>query len=91
MKRRSRDLDKQLKGYRLMTAEITYRMPDSQSILQSFIWQQYDLAPHYPVLHKFLTFWEQNLDGPLHSVSVWSNRLLQAPQWRHQRGLYELH
>lgn len=59
-----------LDGYRLTTAEILYRMPDCQRLLQSFVWQDYDLAPDFPRLHKFLSFWQNNLDGPLHSVRV---------------------
>ncbi len=57
-----------LKGYRLATAEIVYHMPDHPGVLQAFIWQHYDLAPHYPVLKRFLAFWEATLDGALHSV-----------------------
>ena len=63
-------LQQQLQGYRLVTAEIVYRMPDHPAILQTFIWQQYDMAPSYPELKKFLEFWTKNLDGPLHSVRV---------------------
>lgn len=63
-------LDPQLKGYRLTTAEILYHLPDHPGLLQSFIWQNYDLSPKFPELHRFLDFWEQNLDGPLHSVMV---------------------
>ena len=51
-------------------AEITYRLPDYPSVLQTFIWQHYDLAPEFPVLRRFLAFWEKNLDGKLHSVRV---------------------
>jgi uncharacterized protein Usg len=64
------NLTRQLTDYRLTTAEILYRMPDYQSFLQSFIWQAYDIAPEFPQLHKFLDFWERNLDGPLHSVKI---------------------
>lgn len=39
------ELDLQLKGYGLTTAEITYRMPDTPSLLQTYVWQAYDLAP----------------------------------------------
>ena len=35
----------QLKQYRLTTAEILYHMPDHPSLLQSYLWQEYDLAP----------------------------------------------
>ena len=38
----------QVRGYRLTTAEIIYRLPDHPALLQSFIWQKFDLAPDYP-------------------------------------------
>ncbi len=50
-------IEKQLRGYRLTTAEILYHLPDHPSLLQSYIWQEYDLAPEFPVLHRFLDFW----------------------------------
>ncbi len=64
------ELWSQLKGYRLTTAEILYHLPDAPSLLQSFIWQDYDRLPDYPRLHRFLDFWRRELDGPLHSVRV---------------------
>lgn len=67
-----------LDGYRLTVAEIFYRLPDHPSLLQTFIWQDYDLVPKYPVLHGFLTFWRENLDGELHSVRV-ASREVSAP------------
>jgi uncharacterized protein Usg len=65
-----RNFERMLQGYRLTTAEILYHMPDRPSLLQSFIWQELDLAPGYPVLTKFLRFWETSIDGRLHSVRV---------------------
>ncbi len=59
-----------LKGYRLTTAEILYHMPDHPGLLQAFIWQELDMAPRFPVLGKFLKFWQAKLDGKLHSVRV---------------------
>jgi hypothetical protein len=50
------DFRKQLEHYRLATAEILYHLPDHPSILQSFIWQELDIAPEFPGLHKFLVF-----------------------------------
>jgi uncharacterized protein Usg len=64
------DLARQLNDYRLTTAEILYFMPDFRRVLQSYVWQDYDLAPEFPILRKFLDFWQQNLDGKLHSVTV---------------------
>src|SRR3546814_2741451 len=48
---------------RLTTAEILYHMPDHPALLQSYVWQDYDLAPKFPGLQKFLGFWESSLDG----------------------------
>src|SRR6266581_4147108 len=70
------DLRLQLFNYRLTTAEILYRLPDHPSLLQSFVWQNLDLAPEFPILHRFLTFWERNLEGKLHSVKVASVELI---------------
>lgn len=75
-------LQKQLHDYRLTTAEILYHMPDHPSLLQSFIWQEYDLAPEFPVLRRFLDFWTRNLDGRLHSVKVAHADLVKAPAAR---------
>ena len=74
-------LSSQLKDYRLTTAEILYRMPDHPELLQAYIWQDLDIAPRYPVLQKFLGFWERELDGKLHSVRVASARLVQAARY----------
>lgn len=70
------DFKKKLMGYSLTTAEILYRMPDHQTLLQSFVWQDYDLHPRFPNLRKFLDFWAENLDGPLHQVRVAHSQLV---------------
>ena len=66
---------KQLNGYGLTTAEIVYRMPDHPALLQSYVWQEYDLFPKFPELRKFLDFWTRSLDGALFSVKVAHSRL----------------
>ena len=43
-----------LKGYGLTTAEFFYRMPDFQNVLNTFVWQDYDVAPDHPKLFKFI-------------------------------------
>ena len=70
------NLDLQLKNYRLTTAEIIYCLPDHPRLLQSFLWQNYDLAPTFPELQKFLTFWEREIEGRLHSVHVGHKALI---------------
>lgn len=65
------DLLKQLEqGCRLTTAQIFYHMPDHEHLLQEYIWQDYDVAPRYPNLVGFLSFWKHELEGRLHSVYV---------------------
>lgn len=59
-----------LHQYRLVTAQIIYRRPDHLWLLQDYIWQEYDRVPGFPTLHKFLTFWRDTLDGPLHAVII---------------------
>lgn len=87
MKHPSRNaLELQLLGYRLATAEIIYRMPDHLELLQSYIWQDYDIAPKFPVLRRFLDFWQENLDGPLHAVRVASKGIVQPADFRYVNG-----
>ena len=85
------DLCLQMRDYRLTTAEITYHMPDHPSLLQTYIWQALDLAPDYPVLAKFLRFWENNLDGKLHSVTVGSCETIGPARFRHVDKELALH
>jgi uncharacterized protein Usg len=80
----------QLRDYRLTTADILYHMPDHPTLLQQFVWQDYDLAPNYPVLCRFLRFWEKNLDGRLHSVRVAGSHLIRTPEARFCRVSYTL-
>ncbi len=64
------EFERRLKGARLLTAEVLYYMPDHPKLLQTFVWQDLDLSPEFPVLRKFLDFWHRSLDGRLHSVRV---------------------
>ncbi|MBW6424393.1 usg protein [Rhizobium sp. XQZ8] len=87
----SSDLERQLNGYGLTTAHILYRIPDFESVLQAYIWQDYDLAPDFPEMHKFLDFWQAKLDGPLHSVRYSHQRLIGPNEWRRVEGEFKLH
>ncbi len=80
-----------LHGYRLMTAEITYRMPDHPSLLQKFIWQNMDLHPEFPELRRFLRYWEENIEGRLHSVTVASAEVIKPPKLRYAATLDTVH
>jgi uncharacterized protein Usg len=80
----------QLQNYRLTTAEIIYRLPDHPALLQSYIWQELDLAPHFPVLKKFLHFWARNIEGKLHTVRVAQAHLVKAAEIRANAHLLKL-
>lgn len=86
----SEDFIKQLAGYGLATAEILYRLPDHPRLLQSYIWQDYDIAPEFPCLIRFLNFWTEKLDGPLHSVRVGHTRLIRPAEIRTVDGEFRL-
>lgn len=85
------ELARQLQDYRLTTAEIVYRMPDHLSLLQTFVWQDYDIAPQFPELHRFLDFWERELDGPLYAVKVASAEVITPADHRFAEVLQTLH
>jgi uncharacterized protein Usg len=76
------DLLRQLENYRLTTAKILYHMPDHTHFLQEYIWQEYDVAPKYPALKKFLDFWTREIDGKLHSVYVARQTLITPGDYR---------
>ena len=81
----------QLDNYRITTAEILYWMPDHQHVLQSYIWQNLDLAPRFPNLAKFLDFWERNLDGRLYKVTVANTQLIKPAEFSFASVEYRLH
>ena len=87
----SNDFVKQVNDYRLTTAQILYHMPDHPSLLQTFIWQQLDIAPRFPILTRFLDYWEKNLDGRLHSVRVANLDMVAASDYRYAEGVLQLH
>jgi uncharacterized protein Usg len=84
-------IERQLMGYRLTTAQILYHMPDHPGLLQTFIWQEFDLAPRFPELSRFLAFWQRELDGKLHSVRVASAALVRPAELRYAGGQFSLH
>lgn len=80
-----------LKGYGLTTAEFYYRMPDYRHVLNSFIWQDYDLAPDHHRLFAFIEYWQGNIEGPLHSVRFVHRKLIGPGAWRNQVGEFRYH
>ena len=64
------DFFRALNGHCLTTAEITYHLPDHPLLLQTFVWQEFDLPPLFPRLTAFIEFWHKNIDGRIETVRV---------------------
>lgn len=91
MANHERDLELMLRDYRLTTAEILYHFPDHPALLQSYVWQEFDLAPKFPTLKKFLAFWDRELDGKVHSVKVMHARLISVQEFHAAHGPIRIH
>ena len=76
------DLELQMQNYRLTTAQIFYFMPDHPRFLQEFVWQELDLAPKFPKLHRFIEFWQRELDAKLHSIKVAHAEIIKPAEFR---------
>jgi uncharacterized protein Usg len=66
-------------------------MPDHPAVLQSYIWQEFDLAPQFPTLNRFLRFWRDNIEGRVHSVRVAARGLISPAEIRHAGHQFTLH
>jgi len=86
----SRDFERQLQGYGLTTACILYRRPDHRWLLQTYVWQDYDLWPEFPSLQKFLSFWNATLEAPLHSVTIAHAKLIKPTEIQAVDGVFRL-
>jgi uncharacterized protein Usg len=86
----SKDFKCQLEGYGLATAEILYRRPDHPWLLQSYVWQEYDLCPEFPELQRFLLFWQNKLDGRLYSITVCHRSLIAPAEIKAVDGVFRL-
>lgn len=84
------EIQKILAGYSLTTAKILYRIPDHQDILQTLTWQNLDLYPKFPELHKFLKYWEENIDGPLFEVVVAHRQLIRPTEFKMASAEFKL-
>lgn len=75
-----------LEGYGLTTAELFYHMPNYKHVLNTFVWQDYDLAPDYPRLFEFIEFWQREIEGSLHSVRFAHRKEMSPGEWHHVVG-----
>ncbi|HET7912907.1 MAG TPA: aspartate-semialdehyde dehydrogenase, partial [Pseudolabrys sp.] len=47
--------------------------------------------PEFPELHRFLAFWKEKLEGPLHSVRVAHCKLIKPAELRAIGSEFRLH
>jgi uncharacterized protein Usg len=80
----------QMSGSGLTTAEIYYYRPDARSLLQMFVWQEYDIPPDFPALFEFLEHWQRELEGALHSVKIAHQGLLRPAEWSAVDGIIKV-
>jgi uncharacterized protein Usg len=85
------DLGRRLAGSGLLTAEISYYMPDHPSLLQLFIWQTLDEAPRFPALSRFLDHWRREIEATLHSIRIAHAGLVRPAELRLVDGIIRLH
>lgn len=84
------DFARQIDGYGLSTVQIHYYLPDHPSLLQLFVMQQYDLAPSFPELDRFLAYWRTEIEAVLHSVRVAHKHLIGPAEWRAVDGVISI-
>ena len=87
----TQDFRKQIEGYGLTTANILYRRSDHPWLLQSYVWQNYDLYPDFLQLQGFLEFWQKSLEGVMHSVTVAHSPLVKPVETQSSGGVFRLH
>ena len=85
----SSDFARQIDGYGLTTAAILYRLPDHP--FQEYVWQEYDLAPKFPELKRFLAFWQEKIEGRLYRVTVAHRQLIAPTEIACIDGEFRLH
>jgi uncharacterized protein Usg len=87
----SPDFIKQLAGYGLATARILYHLPDHPRLLQTYIWQDYDIGPEFPILIKFWRSGGKSWTGRCIAVVVGHSKLIKPTEIKTLDGDFWLH
>ncbi|MHA1153684.1 MAG: hypothetical protein ACTSQ7_13650 [Alphaproteobacteria bacterium] len=85
------DIPGDSQDYRLTTAEILYQIPEYPDLLQSYLWQSLDRVPDFPKLNDFLSAWEKDIEGKLHSVRIGYVGIIQPEEWRYADSMTATH
>ena len=80
-----------MNGYGLTTAQILYRRPDHPWLLQTYVWQNYDLFPKFPELMRFLTFWMREARRPAAFGAGRAQQLIKPAELKAINGEFRLH
>ena len=54
----------------LVTIKVIYHMPDYIHVLNEFVWQTHDVLPKFPRTHRFIDFWNKEIEGPINHAEV---------------------
>ena len=71
----------------LVTVDILYWMPDYTNVLQKFVWQTSDIVPEYPRVHRFLNYWQENIEAVISEVRIADAETI---EYIPAKALYEL-
>ena len=55
---------------KLVTIKVVYHMPDYLHVLNEFVWQTHDILPLFPRTHRFIDFWNREIEGPINHAEV---------------------
>lgn len=77
-------------NFRLTTVLIIYRIPDYQSILTEFLWQTLDIPPRYPRIYKFVNYWIEHIEAPIHSVKIANTEVISPTNFETISDHYKL-
>jgi uncharacterized protein Usg len=69
----------------MVLLRIIYFLPDYSHLLNEFLWELHDEIPAMPRVHRFLGYWQRNIEAVIKEVVV-SNIDLPETAWRN--GIY---
>jgi len=70
------------------TIHIYYHLPDYNSIIQGFSWKTLDHDPEFPRIHKFLDYWDKNIDAQIKEAFIASDKGNFKPEFRNVKAWY---
>ena len=74
----------------LATVRVTYWLPDFNSLVNEFVWQDNDISPLYPRMAEFLDHWLQVMEGRLKLAEIGSTPYLLFRGPKHANTSYTL-